>query len=165
MQRVLEAMDQLGVESGKVSQIAYYRPELTRHTDLGETNPRNQWKRFRRSESTRVYPDKLGKMKSVWYVASRRNASGLEIELVRPLTEPNYISTLDVAPGHICHLGVRAENYGGASDEEILEQVALAGVGGSATKIQFGSVRWDHSTYSVYALDLFIPVKIIRKEN
>jgi hypothetical protein len=162
-----EALDRTIVSgSDALYQVAYYAPDLDQMIESYGAMGAHGWRKFRRTEEFEIYPGEKGVVDGVFYVAHRHDyMPGLETELVQPLTDPNYIGILDLSPGQIAHLGVGGDRYPTEDDQQILRR--LTGREGQA--IQNGRVRKGGLTmnrytqqYTIYQVDQFLPVKIVR---
>lgn len=150
----------VGVTATHIYQVAYYAD------DLEETTARlsidTAWHKFRRTEKIRTYPgNKVDD--AVFYVARHHDyMPGFEVELIQPLTDPNYISILGLLPGHVAHLGIKAEeSFPDLSDYDILKRMTRS----MGQAIQKGAVRQGRKVselYTIYQIENFLPVKIVR---
>ncbi len=156
------SLKSLGVPEDYLFQIAYYVPSFD-SSRFAEA-PAISWIWSRRTEMIRVYPGREPLQQAVFYVAnSRAMIAGMEVELIQPLTTPNYIAALRLEPGQVAHLGVKSERFGGDEDISILRRFSRH----VPQAIQKGTVRAGKKSsykYTVYQLDDFLPVKIIRDE-
>lgn len=150
--------------SDALYQVGYYARDLDRMIESRGAMGSDGWRKFRRTEEFEIYPG--DKQTGVFYVAHHFDyMPGLETELVQPLTEPNYIGMLDLSPGQIAHLGVKADRYPDADDVEILSRLT----GRTGQVIQKGKVRCGglvrnkySEQYIIYQVEEFLPVKIVR---
>lgn len=154
------ALENIIEEGIEVYQLAYYAANLDEMAmSLSGTN----WNKFRRTETIRLYPGSKVEQ-AVFYVAHNHDfMPGFEAELVQPLTEPSYISQLDLQSGQVAHLGVRSEDLPEHTDAEIIYRLAKEG---NPTMIQKGEVRAKNKVseiYTIYQVNNFLPVKIVRK--
>lgn len=147
-----------------IFQIGYYAPNLDERVSAYEQGGVRGWVAHRRTEQVRLYPGtKLDT--AVFYVAHHNDViPGFEMELIQPMTEPNYINKLRLLPGQIAHLAVNADKIDG-DDLQIVKRFSTH----APTAIQKGEVRRGRKNitkYTIYRVEDFLPVKIVRtKEN
>lgn len=144
-----------------VHQVSYYTDDLDTLVEEMSGMAAAGWRKFRRTEHIRVYPGGTAQQ-AVFYVAHHHEyMPGFETELIQPLTVPNYIKILEIAPRQIAHLSVLASTFDGELDRRIIYRICQSG----AQLIQQGQVRVGRkldSQYSIYNVDNFLPIKIIR---
>lgn len=153
-------MMERGIE---INQIAYFADDLD--AMAARLRPNAIWQKFRRTETIRLYPG--GKEDTaVFYVAHRHDfMPGFEVELLQPLTDPTYINVLDLVPGQVAHLGVKADEFPGMEDQDIVSRLAPDQ---AVQMIQKGAVRTGRILsykYSIYQVEEFLPVKIVRTKE
>lgn len=154
------SLQAVGVPKGVLFQIGYYAIDL--NEAIEQWDRPEGWRRFRRTEMIRVYPGREPMRQAIFYVATNRLVmDGMEVELIRPLTEPNYINMLEIKPGNVAHLAVRAERVGAADDQAILKRFSSQ----APQMVQEGEVRQGRKVserYKIYQLDDFLPIKVVR---
>lgn len=148
-----------------LTQVAYYADDL--EVLISERGPMATlgWRRYRRTESIRVYPGYEQTEMSFYIAHHGEYLPGFETELIQPLALPNYIATLDVLPGQIAHLGIDVSGEHPLTNEDDKYILRKIGVRSDPQLIQRGAVRvgrkWKHR-YAIYSSDDLLPVKITR---
>lgn len=158
----MEVLEKVIAAPEKIYQVGYYAEDLDRLIESQEGLGSAGWRKHRRTETIKVYPG-TEEHQAVFYVGVHHDRMpNMEVEVIQPLTHPNYINVLELLSGQVAHLAVRAEDFGPRNDSWIL--YALTGSSGQA--IQKGQVRKGRKVserYTIYQIEGFLPVKIVRQ--
>lgn len=157
------ALDKIVNQGVEIYQVSYYADDLDRMT--ATLRPDSIWRKYRRTETVRLYPgDKEDT--AVYYVAQRHDfMPGFEVEVIQPLTDPNYMTVMDLDHGQIAHLGIKAEEFKGLTDFDIIRLVSSNSTWQVIQKALVRVGKEEKERYTIYQVDDFLPVKIVRRQE
>jgi len=160
----MEVLDETIIDGvGMIYQVGYYVPNIDEFIDKQKGMAAFGWKVHRQTEMIRTYPGSQEE-KAVFKVAVHHDYTpGLQTQLVEPLTNPNYIKILDLDPGNVCHLAVNADKFDEEDDMRVLRRMTRnIGQAIQKGKVRNGGVDTFNSSYTIYQIEGFLPVKVVR---